>query len=184
MWLLKKSRLDRMNKDIAPVLVDAAAYLETQQADIIFRWVQIASRLPAHFRRPDEDLKALVDHMPAVLAELRQLMLDEPSDPAAAVDETEVPVTAEVHANTRYYRGIPARTVVKEYQVLRREIWATLEKWPQAQQLPIMDLFLLAERLNYTIDEFVSVSLDTFVALRVEDANASESESGAHHGSG
>jgi hypothetical protein len=173
-----------MNKHIAPVLVDAAAYLETQQADIIFRWVQIASRLPAHFRRPDEDLKALIDHMPAVLAQMRQLMLEEPADPAAVGDETEVPETAEVHADTRYFQGIPARTVVKEYQVLRTEIWATLQKWPQAQQLASMDLFLLAERVNYTIDEFVSVSLDTFVALRAEDANDRESGSSTDHGRG
>ncbi len=50
--------------DASPVLLQAVAYLESQEQNIIFRWVQVASRLPAHFRQPDEDLKTLIDHMP------------------------------------------------------------------------------------------------------------------------
>lgn len=150
------------------LFVETAAYLEEHEQDILFRWVQIASRLPAHFRRPGESLNALIDHIPLVLAHLRRLIV-EPLDPAEPV--TLPQDVAEIHAITRFNQNISARIVVKEYQLLRREIWATLREWPRAQQCTVMDIFLLEERLNLMLDDIVSVALDTYVELIEEGGN-------------
>ncbi len=162
-----------MTSDIPPILIQAAAHLEAQEQDIFFRWVQIASRLPAHFRRPDEDLEQLVDHMPHVLAKLRRLML-KPVDPAMPMDVDET--VAISHALTRHRQRISARTVVKEYQLLRRELWSSLRRWPQAAQLSAGDVFLLEERINFVLDELVAITLDTFVCLEIEGGDAEAAE--------
>ncbi len=165
--------------DASPVLAQAVAYLEEQELNIIFRWVQIASRLPAHFRRPDEDLKALVDHMPLILADVRRLML-EPVDPVKPVDVSQE--VAMSHAVHRYQQRVSARTVVKEYQLLRHEIWATLWRWPQAPHLSAADCFLLEERLNFPLDEYIAVTLDTFVHLENESGHVENTPSANNSG--
>jgi hypothetical protein len=150
------------------LLRETAAYLEANEQDILFRWVQVASRLPAHFRRPDESLKSLIDHIPLVLTYLRRLIV-EPVNPAEP--EGLPQHVAEIHAVTRFNQNISARTVVKEYQLLRREIWATLRDWPRAHELTAADIFLLEERLNGLLDYIVSAALDTFKDLVAEGGN-------------
>lgn len=173
-------RGNQMTSNPPSLFVETAAYLEEREQDILFRWVQIASRLPAHFRRPDESLHALIDHIPLVLAFLRQLIV-EPINPAEPV--TLPPGVAAIHAVTRYNQNISARIVVKEYQLLRREIWATLRDWPRAQQWTVMDAFLLEERLNFMLDDIVSVALDTYVELVAEGGN-DDVEAADHPGGG
>jgi hypothetical protein len=165
----------------SPLLDEAAAYLATQERDIIFRWVQMASRLPAHFRRTDEDMEAMIDHMPVVLTQWRRLL----TVPIEQVEHSsEEPDGAETHGLTRYNQQIPARTVVKEYQILRREIWRTLQRWPRAEQIAVADFFLLQEQLNYMLDHMVSVALDTYVELVAEGGEGDAVEPGNYPGSG
>ena len=163
-----------MTTDVAQILVEAAAYLEAQQQDIIFRWVQLASRLPPHFRRPDEDLKQLIDHMPDVLVALRRVML-EPVDPvrSAAIPES----IAVTHAVTRYRQQMSAGIVVKEYQLLRHQLWESLRRWSQIRNLTAEDVFLLEERINFALDEFIAVTLETFVDLENEGGDVESAES-------
>jgi hypothetical protein len=162
-----------MMNSIPPLLVSAAAYLEAQEKDIIFRWVQIASRLPSHFNRTDESLKELLDHMPEILVQLRQLMVEvvDLREPITSVLDSAV-----AHAEVRYNQKIPARTVMKEYQILRHEIWATLQQWPQVEQFSALDVFLLSERLNFLLDDIISVTLDTFTTLMTEQDNGGETK--------
>lgn len=163
-----------MRTDGPRMLIEAAAYLEAQQQDIIFRWVQVASRLPTHFRRPDENLQQLIDHMPDVLVALRRVML-EPVDPvrSAAIPES----VAATHAVTRYHQQMSAGIVVKEYQLLRHQLWESLRRWSQARDLTAEDVFLLEERINFTLDEFIAVTLETFVDLENGGGDAEAAES-------
>lgn len=169
-----------MTNDPPPVLVEVAAYLEAHQQDIIFRWVQLASRLPAHFRRPDESLKALIDHIPLTLTHLRRLLPEPINLDGPATLSQDV---AEIHAIARYNQGISAKTVAKEYQLLRHEIWATLREWPRAQHFTAMDVFLLEKHLNFILDDIVSVAVDTFIDLVAEGGNG-DVEAADHPGGG
>jgi hypothetical protein len=169
-----------MTNDPPSLLVEVAAYLETQEQDIIFRWVQLASRLPAHFRRPDESLKALIDHIPLTLRHLRRLLLEPINLDEQSTLHLDI---TELHSVTRYNQGISARTVAKEYQLLRHEIWATLREWPRAQHFTAMDVFLLEEHLNFILDDIVSIAVDTFVELVAEGGNG-DVEAADHPGGG
>jgi len=140
----------------------AAAYLAGQEQDILFRWTQRVSRLLADAGRPEANLPALRDHMPEIVAELRQRLLTDASASSTAAARTGLP---QAHAAARYQQQIPAGVVVQEYQVLRREVWHKLRQWNAEPPLTVVDVFLLEERINTALDALIAVTLATFVQL-------------------
>jgi hypothetical protein len=152
-----------MTDEISPMFTEAATYLAGQERDILFRWVQRVSRLPIYLKRPEARLQEVLDHMPRVLQALCQAMLQ----PVVYDTQPRPSDGAEAHAQERYSQDVPAEIIVKEYQVLRDEIWTTLQEWQRTPSLSIKDIFGLQRRINYSLDEIIATTLAAFVRLEM-----------------
>ncbi len=164
-----------MTDQIAPILREALEYLASEERDIFFRWTQRVSRLRLYLGRPDTSLEDLRDHMPVVFHQLRTVILHMAAGQTPDVNTLS---GARQHAVDRYHQKVSARTVVKEYQLLRNELWHKLRTWDQSPALTAKDIFLLEEHINFGLDEVISITLDTFVEL--ESGNG-RSYGGATH---
>jgi hypothetical protein len=153
------------------VLAHAAAQIEAAERDTLFRWVQQITRFPAHMQRPEAGLHEVLDHIPVILSHLRWAMQRSPEEQASAPEFSQ---PGESHALERYRQGVPARVIVKEYQVLRRELWRALADWQPPEPLATAEIFMLAERLNFALDEFMATTLDAFVQLEIETSGTGE----------
>ncbi len=160
------------------ILREALDYLASEERDIFFRWTQRVSRLRLYLGRPDTSLEEVRDHMPLVFHQLRTLILHMAE---RQTDNVGTPSAARQHAADRHQQKVPARTVVKEYQLLRNEIWYKLRAWNRSPALTADDVFLLEELINFGLDEVISITLDTFVEL--ESGNG-RSYGGATHDPG
>jgi hypothetical protein len=143
------------------LLEETARYLEQEQHEILGRWVQRVSRIPIYLQRPETRLQELRDRMPLVLAELYAAL---PRDVAEAASRG-----AQSHARDRYVMDIPAAVIVKEYQVLRDEIWVAIEGWPRIPALSAADVFVLQRQINMLLDDVIATTLATFVSLEKAD---------------
>jgi hypothetical protein len=145
-----------MDQAIVQTAID---HLQTVEQDLLFRWVQRVSRFAPYLQRPETSLQQIMDHVPQVLQHLCQLSLQPVEPPAGAVD------AATGHALERKRLGVPARMILKEYQVLRNEIWIALRNWQPPRTLTAGDVFLLEERINFAMDEIIALTLDSYVDL-------------------
>ncbi len=152
------------------ILREALEYLASKERDIFFRWTQRVSRINLYLGRPDTSLEEVRDHMPLVFQQLRTLILHMAERPT---DNVDTPSAARQHAADRHHQKVPARIVVKEYQLLRDEMWYKLRTWNRSPALTANEVFLLEEHINFGLDEVIAVTLDTFVEL----------ESGSSYGS-
>jgi hypothetical protein len=167
-----------MTRQPPTILREALDYLARAERDIFFRWIQRVSRLRLYLGRPETSLEELRDHMPAVFHQLRTLILHMAE---GQTDTIETPSSARQHAADRYQQNVPARIVVKEYQLLRTEMWHQLRTWDRSPALSVEEVFLLEEDINFGLDEVIAITLDTFVDLETKGANdggANDSGSG------
>lgn len=147
------------------IVADAAAYLASEERDIFFRWTQRASRLHAAHGQSDMPLAEVRDGVPAIFRQLRAVILSLPHAqqlPDTAID------SAEHHAVERFHQGVPVRDVVEEYRFLRREIWYKIRQWHKERPLAADDILLLEEVINFTLDEFIALTLEKFVKCERE----------------
>jgi hypothetical protein len=150
-----------MTTDAALLLTETGRYLGQQQRDILGRWVQRVSRLPLYLQRPQTRLQEVMDRMPQVLQELCTTL------PQPASGEADEPPerAAKHHARDRYAQDVPAAVIIKEYQLLRDEIWVAIEGWPRPLALTGDEVFVLQRRINWLLDDFIATTLATFISL-------------------
>ncbi len=151
-----------MTDQIAPILREALDYLANEERDIFFRWIQRVSRLRLYLGRPDTSLDELRNHMPDVFRQLPTLILHLANSTNA---EGNPFAAARQHAADRYHQNVPVGIVVKEFQLLRNEMWYKLRTWNRSPALTANEVFLIEQHINFGLDEVIAVTLDTFVEL-------------------
>jgi signal transduction histidine kinase len=108
--------------DLRPI----ADALVEQRAQILERWLAVATRQPFHRERPE---LAVADHIPrlfdAVVEVLRRPdAMDE--EPVSPLDDAAVTDAAVSHAQVRFDQGLGPVAIVTEFRLLRQEIGRAL----------------------------------------------------------
>ena len=138
----------------------AERVLARQSRSIIFRWIQrLRGELPWS-ERDDLDLADLIDYAPVVLQVLDvRLHYDHPSE--FMERHPEAVTRAQEHARLRATQGIPFGAALREYALLRDEVWYALKAGaPSAGSL---DEVLDTERaINGTLDAMVTAAAAAF----------------------
>ena len=143
---------------------DFAAYAERvlarQSRSIIFRWIQrLRDELPWS-ERDDLDLADLIDYAPVILQVLDvRLHYGNPS--GFMERHPEAVARAQEHARLREAQGIPFGAALREYALLRDEIWYALKTGaPPAGSLD--GVFDTERAINGTLDAMVTAAAAAF----------------------
>ena len=137
-----------------PVLARAADVLDAQAGAIVERWL---ARLPGATPSLPRELclQAMIDSGPQIVRGVAQALRIGPPEALSA------PWTAAArqHVQTRSDQGEDPRDLLREFQILREEVWAAL-----AAHLPspsAQDIYLLAHDLGAAVDTMLSISAAT-----------------------
>lgn len=130
--------------------------LSEQARGIIFGWVQRLERESPWGDRADLDLAALIDHAPLVIETLDvRLHYESPHD--FFERHPEALVRARAHAQLRQRQGVPYSSALREYGLLRAEIWRTLRERVSGA-LPVQEFFQVERAINGTLDVIISAT--------------------------
>jgi len=135
--------------------VRAAGVLEARTEAIVARWLE---RLPAATPSLPRDLclDEARDAAPEMLRGIAQaLRLGQPED-------LEAPWTAAArqHAELRFRQGEALRDLLREFQILREEVWAALTQ--HLRPVSAEEAFLVARSLDAAIDSMATNSARTY----------------------
>ncbi len=150
-----------------PVLARAAAVLEEQSEAIVARWLE---RLPGATPSLPRDicLAEARNAAPEILRGIAQaLRLGQP-------EELEAPWTAAArqHAELRLQQKESLRDLLREFQLLRQEIWAALAQ--HLRPVSAGEVFLLARSLGAAMDSMATNSARTYGEEQVRIAERAE----------
>ena len=156
-----------MAKTKAGVAQRAADILDREVSQICARWsLRIWRDIYSH--RPDLMPHNLEDGaVPLVRGLADALRRGEPTELKAPWTKA-----AREHAAERRSRNIPVGDLQREYQVMRQEIWATLER--ELTSVSIKDVYGLARSLDAALDTMATISTDTYAGqlqAALEDAS-------------
>ena len=130
--------------------------LSEQARGIVFGWVQRLEDESPWGDRADLDLAALIDHAPLVVETLNvRLHYESPHD--FFERHPEALLRARAHAHLRQRQGVPYAAALREYALLRGEIWRTLHErvWGD---LPAEEFFRVERAINGTLDAIISAT--------------------------
>ena len=138
-------------------LQQAADVLEQQAEAITDRWVD---RLLATLYRGRGELRLddLRSQTPALVRGVAEaLRRGEPEVPAAPWT-----AAAREHARLRLSQRVRLGDLVREYQLLRQEIWRALRQ--HLSEVAALDVYDVAEQLDSALDTMATISTDTYGA--------------------
>ncbi|HOG45317.1 MAG TPA: ATP-binding protein [Anaerolineae bacterium] len=133
----------------------AAATLDGLVSDIVARWVErvAATIYAAH---PELDRQELADHAPDVVRGVAEALRR--GEPKAF----DAPWTAPArgHALERLRQHMRLGDLVREYQIIREEIWHALRRYLSG--IPTEDVYDIAENLDAALDTMITISTATY----------------------
>ncbi|MGQ9684604.1 MAG: sensor histidine kinase [Anaerolineae bacterium] len=137
------------------LLDDAARVLEAQSAVIVERWLtRVAEAI--YTLHPNLSTDELRDGAPAIVRGVAEALR------RGELYALEAPWTAAAreHAHARRAQGEEIKDLLREFQMLREEIWASLSQ--HRQEMLGADIFDLARDLDATLDTMATVSADAY----------------------
>lgn len=134
----------------------AEQVLARRSRHIVFGWIQRLRREPPWSERDDLGLADLIDHAPVLLKALDvRLHYDAPA--AFFERHPEAVERAQHHARLRMRQGMAFGATLREYALLREEIWSALRARRPASAEP--DEILDVERaINGTLDTLIAAA--------------------------
>jgi CheY-like chemotaxis protein len=142
----------------------AADLLTGYSRAALFRWAQRVRAEPPWCDRPDVPIGAVIDSVPA-LVEALDLALRAPEGDAGAFLASSPQVLARVrdHARTRARQEVSLPAVVREYALLRNEVWKVFRRHlpEDAGASEVLDV---EERVNATLDAVVEQTIETYLS--------------------
>jgi len=149
------------------ILTQAACILDEQAQPIVERWLarlpEAAPSLPHELRLQDmEDAAPRLVH--SVAQALRSGLVEAPDASWSAA--------AREHAQLRRRQGELLSDLLREFQILREEIWAALAE--RLRLAPAQDVFLLARNLGAALDTIATLSAGSYAQAEREALHAVE----------
>ena len=139
----------------AETLEGAADALDAAACSIIARWLQRV-RLDVFGDRPDMSVEAIRDNLPGVVRGVAEaLRRGQPEE-----IEARWTIAAAEHARERLRRQVRLEDLVREYQLLRQEIWAGIR--PYVEAVDSARAYALAANMDSVLDTMATIALRTY----------------------
>ncbi len=153
-------------------LAAAERLLATRSRDVLFRWVQRVRQEPSWASRADLSLAEVLNTMPLAVEALdAALHARDPSQFFAA--HPDALERLREHAGTRRRQGVGLVEMVREYALLRNEVWALFRR-ALPSQVQTADVLALEEAINLTLDRIVEATIDAYLELGVRQPGVGE----------
>ena len=136
-------------------LEGAADAIDASVGAIIARWLE---RVRAYVfgDRPDMSVEAIRDNLPGVVRGVAEaLRRGQPEE-----IEARWTIAAVEHARERLRRNVRLENLVREYQILRQEIWAAIG--PYVEHIGSRQGYALAANLHSALDTMATIALQTY----------------------
>jgi CheY-like chemotaxis protein len=143
-------------------LAAAERLLATRSRDVLFRWVQRVRQQPSWAAHADLSLAEVLNTMPLVVEALDTALLTRDPGQFFAAHPEALDRLRE-HAGARRRQGIGLVDMVREYTLLRNEVWALFRR-ALPPQMPTADVLALEEAINLTLDRIVEATIDAYLA--------------------
>jgi CheY-like chemotaxis protein len=139
----------------------AERVLAADSRNIVFRWIQRLREEAPWRERDDLGLADLIDYAPVILKVLDvRLHYETPEDFLS--HHPEATERARAHAQLRASQGIGFGAALREYALLREEIWSALRLSP-ASLIAVDEFFEVERAINGTLDAIVIATSAAFV---------------------
>lgn len=145
----------------AGVTGTAEEVLAQQSRAIMLAWVQRLRSEPPWRGRPDLDLGDIIDTAP-MLAEAIVLALHFGDGEQYFASHPEALRRVRQHAVLRRAQNIPLEAVIREYTLLRDEIWNQLQRSLPAETSQ-KELFALERAVNYSLDRIIEATIPAYL---------------------
>ena len=149
------------------ILAEAEAILARHSRNAIFRWIRRLQTTEPWSTKKELRLPELLDSVP-VLVEALDLALHYGSADEVFEKHPEVARRAAHHAWLRHSQGIDLRSIIREYSLLREELWDTLADH-FGHDLRPENVRTLSKVINGTVDKIVEVAVPTWGAPRSDE---------------
>jgi CheY-like chemotaxis protein len=143
------------------LLMEAERILAEHSREALFRWVQRLQLESPWKGRRDLGLRELLDSVPILVEALTAGLRH--GDPHEFFERNpDLIDRVRSHALTRRGQGIPLAAVVREYTLLRREIWRLFRRY-LPEQLATEDVLVLEEAANLSLDRIIEATIPAYL---------------------
>ena len=150
----------------AGILDLAQQILSTRSRDTLFRWVQRLRTETALSERDDLRFSEVLDDVP-ILIEVLTAAFDYASPEKAFEENPQAADRVCTHATTRHEQGVPLELLIREYALLREEIWRTF--WRELpERLERDDIARLNSFVDGTLDLIIQQTIPTYLGDQVQ----------------
>jgi CheY-like chemotaxis protein len=141
-------------------LAQAERILAERSREALVRWVERLRQQPPWQDRSDVRLSGMFDEVPVLVEALAAALYS--GDPAAFLARH--PATLErlrAHTRLRRSQGVPLAALVREYAILRTEVWDLFRRY-LPEEVRSADILALAEAVNGTLDRIIEVTIPVY----------------------
>jgi len=155
----RRARERKMEKALTTdqtVQVQAADVLDALTRPIVERWVERVSDSLCAIH-PELSWQPLIDYGPRLIHGVAEALRQ------GEAENQEAPWTAPArdHAHARLSEKALLGDLVREYQIMREEVWSAL--WPLLSDLTVAEVYSIGKRLDAVLDTMVAFATDTYI---------------------
>lgn len=144
----------------------AADLLAKHSRAALFRWLQRVREVTYWRDHPEAPVGDVLDSVPVLIEALVLALRAGDTEPEAFLRGSPgVLARARDHARARAQQGVPIATVLREYTLLRNEVWEVYRRHTP-EQVTARELLGMGERINLTLDLVVEETVGTYIAAR------------------
>lgn len=140
----------------------ARRILQERSREALLRWVLRLRQREPWEDRPDLRLSEVLDSMP-IIVEATEAALHYSDADRFFAERPEAIERVRQHAFTRRMQNIPLAAVVREYSVLRNEVWNLFRRY-LPEEMATADLLHIEEVINVTLDRIVEETITAYTA--------------------
>lgn len=158
------------------ILGQAQRILAEHSPEALFEWIQrLQEQEPWKYRRGLR-LAGFIDYVPTLVEAVSAALLYRNPDEFFR-HHPDALERARLHAVIRRKQAIPLAAVIREYTLLRNELWKTLCQF-LPREISVDDVLALQVAVNLTLDRIIETTIPAYLEIEKADQEAGAASAG------